>query len=30
MTVWLQQDKGEAVNLTRVRRLMKEMGLEAV
>lgn len=30
MTVWLQQDKGEAVNLKRVRRLMTEMGLEAV
>jgi len=30
MTVWLQKDRGETVNLKRVRRLMREMGLEAV
>lgn len=30
MTIWLQQDRGEPVNLKRVRRLMREMGLEAV
>lgn len=30
MTMWLEKDKGEAVNLKRVRRLMKEMGLETV
>jgi putative transposase len=30
MTVWLQKDRGETVNLKRVRRLRREMGLEAV
>jgi len=30
MTVWLSQDKGEAANRKRVRRLMRLMGLEAV
>lgn len=30
MTIWLQHDMGETVNLKRVRRLMREMGLEAV
>jgi putative transposase len=30
MTAWLNEDKGEAVNRKRVRRLMRLMGLEAV
>jgi putative transposase len=30
MTVWLKQDKGEAVNRKRVQRLMRRMGLEAI
>jgi putative transposase len=30
MTVWLNQDKGEAVNRKRVQRLMRLMGLEAI
>lgn len=30
MTMWLQKGKEDAVNLKRVRRLMREMGLEAV
>jgi putative transposase len=30
ITKWLQEDKREDINLKRVRRLMKKMGLEAV
>lgn len=30
ITTWLREDQGEMVNLKRVRRLMKEMGLEAI
>jgi putative transposase len=30
MAVWLNQDKGEAVNRKRVQRLMRLMGLEAI
>lgn len=30
MAVWLQEDKEEDVNIKRVRRLMREMGLEAI
>jgi putative transposase len=30
MTVWLRMDKNENVNIKRVRRLMKEMGIAAI